>query len=238
MQILAACKAKSVPVAVILINGGAVAIDPIVPAAPAIVEAFYPSVRGGEALTMMAFGETPVLFGKLPITMYDKQYIEQVDFHDFSMSKPPGRTYKYYTGAPLFNFGTGLTYAKHNVSCAQSLQKITCTGQSARQRWENFICDNSFTGCQKDRLRNAIPRTIEELIFPFCSFACAQSRTQEVRLQLTRCSWPTILSDRLFELLPTIRYRSRSSLLSSGSQVRNQTFCYYDCMSSLHNLLF
>eukprot|EP01051_Picozoa_sp_SAG22_P003511 SAG22_NODE_173_length_16589_cov_120.738933_3_plen_129_part_00 len=71
-QILAACKAKAIPVAVILINGGAVAIDPVVPAAPAIVEAFYPSVRGGEALTMMAFGETPLLFGKLPITMYDK----------------------------------------------------------------------------------------------------------------------------------------------------------------------
>jgi len=139
LQILAACKAKSIPVAVILINGGAVAIDPIVPAAPAIVEAFYPSVRGGEALTMMVFGETPLLFGKLPITMYDKQYIEQVDFHDFSMSKAPGRTYKYYTGTPLFPFGTGLTYAKHNVSCAQSLRKITCTGQFVRQRWKEFL---------------------------------------------------------------------------------------------------
>ena len=48
-------------------TGGAVAIDPIVPAAPTIVEAFYPSVRGGEALAMMAFGENR--FGKLPITM-------------------------------------------------------------------------------------------------------------------------------------------------------------------------
>ena len=127
LQVLAACKAKSIPVAVILINGGAVAIDPVVPAAPAIVEAFYPSVRGGEALTMMAFGETPLLFGKLPITLYDKHYIQQVDFHDFSMSKSPGRTYKYFSGTPLFSFGTGLTYAKHSVSCTQSLRKITCT---------------------------------------------------------------------------------------------------------------
>jgi hypothetical protein len=31
-------------VAVVLINGGAVAIDPVAPAAPALVEAFYPSV--------------------------------------------------------------------------------------------------------------------------------------------------------------------------------------------------
>ena len=70
LQVLAACKAKQIPVAVVLINGGAVAIDPVVPAAPAIVEAFYPSVRGAEALTMMAFGETSSLFGKMPVTMY------------------------------------------------------------------------------------------------------------------------------------------------------------------------
>eukprot|EP01051_Picozoa_sp_SAG22_P003510 SAG22_NODE_173_length_16589_cov_120.738933_2_plen_165_part_00 len=43
------------------------------------------------------------------------------------MSKPPGRTYKYYTGTPLFSFGTGLSYAKHKVSCTQSAPKITCT---------------------------------------------------------------------------------------------------------------
>ena len=58
---------------------------------------------------------------------YDKDYTNQVDFHDFDMAKPPGRTYKYYTGKPLFAFGSGLTYAKHNVSCTQSEPEITCT---------------------------------------------------------------------------------------------------------------
>ena len=46
LQVLALCKLHSIPVAVVMINGGALAIDPIVPAASAIVEAFYPSVRG------------------------------------------------------------------------------------------------------------------------------------------------------------------------------------------------
>ena len=72
----------------VLINGGAVAIDPVVPAATAIVEAFYPSVRGAEALTLALFGAEN-RFGKLPVTLYDKKYISQVDFHDFHMSKPP-----------------------------------------------------------------------------------------------------------------------------------------------------
>jgi len=44
-QVLALCRQHSIPVAVVLINGGAVAIDNVAAAAPAIVEAFYPSVR-------------------------------------------------------------------------------------------------------------------------------------------------------------------------------------------------
>ena len=43
--------------------------------------------------------------GRLPVTLYNKAYTAQVDFHDFAMAKPPGRTYKYYTGTPLFGFG-------------------------------------------------------------------------------------------------------------------------------------
>ena len=90
LQVLALCKQQSIPAAVVLINGGAVAIDPLVPAATAIVEAFYPSVRGAEALTLALFGAEN-RFGKLPVTLYDKEYISQVDFHDFHMSKPPVR---------------------------------------------------------------------------------------------------------------------------------------------------
>jgi hypothetical protein len=50
-------------------------------------------VRGAEALTLALFGDEN-RFGKLPITMYNKDYINEVDFHDFSFSKAPGRTYK------------------------------------------------------------------------------------------------------------------------------------------------
>ena len=119
LQVLALCKELKIPAAVVLINGGALAIDPIVPAATSIVEAFYPSVRGAEALALAMFGEEN-RFGKLPITMYDKAYISQVDFHDFSMSKSPGRTYKYYTGKPLFKFGTGLSYSHFTITCSAS----------------------------------------------------------------------------------------------------------------------
>jgi hypothetical protein len=57
LQVLTLCKEQHIPVAVVMINGGALAIDAIVPAAPAIVEAFYPSVRGAQALAMALFGD-------------------------------------------------------------------------------------------------------------------------------------------------------------------------------------
>ena len=49
------------------------AIDPVVPAADAILEAFYPSVRGAKALNMALFGDAN-RFGRMPVTMYNKEY--------------------------------------------------------------------------------------------------------------------------------------------------------------------
>ena len=116
LQVLALCKQHNIPVAVVLINGGAVAIDPIVPVADAIVEAFYPSVRGPLALNRALFGDEN-RFGRLPVTIYNKNYTSEVDFHSFDMSKSPGRTYKYFTGTPLFEFGSGMTYSKMSMKC-------------------------------------------------------------------------------------------------------------------------
>ena len=131
LQVLALCKQSRIPVAVVLINGGAVAIDPLVPAAPAIVEAFYPSVRGAEALALALFG-VENRWGRLPITMYDKSFM-QVDFHNFDMAKAPGRTYKYYQRPALFKFGTGISYSQFTTSCTMASTAtdvgivITCT---------------------------------------------------------------------------------------------------------------
>merc|ERR1712039_534636 len=46
----------------------------------------------------------------LPVTIYDEKYIQQVDMLDFDMAKAPGRTYRYFTGEPLWPFGFGLSY--------------------------------------------------------------------------------------------------------------------------------
>ena len=41
---------------------------------------------------------------------YPGDYVNQISFFNMSMRDPPGRTYKFYTGTPVFEFGHGLSY--------------------------------------------------------------------------------------------------------------------------------
>jgi beta-glucosidase len=91
------------PVVLVLMNGSALAVnrDEI----PAIVEAWYPGQAGGAALADVLFGDyNPA--GRLPVTFYKS--IEQLPpFTDYSMKN---RTYRFFTGEPLYPFGYGLSY--------------------------------------------------------------------------------------------------------------------------------
>lgn len=48
--------------------------------------------------------------GKLPVTYYYSNYVNQIDFLNMSMTAWPGRGYRYFQGAPAFPFGFGLSY--------------------------------------------------------------------------------------------------------------------------------
>lgn len=73
----------------------------------------YPSQSGGDALVQAIFGVfSPA--GKLPVTWYPANYVNQVPMTDQNMrpsAENPGRTYKFYTGKPVYPFGQGLTYS-------------------------------------------------------------------------------------------------------------------------------
>jgi beta-glucosidase len=73
----------------------------------AVLYAWYPGERGGDAVADIIFGDISPS-GKLPITFPIS--IEQLPpFEDYSMK---GRTYKYMKETPLYPFGYGLSYAK------------------------------------------------------------------------------------------------------------------------------
>jgi beta-glucosidase len=74
---------------------------------PAILMAWYPGQRGGSAVADVLFGATNPA-GRLPVTFY-KADEKLPDFEDYSMKN---RTYRYFTGQPLYPFGHGLSYTK------------------------------------------------------------------------------------------------------------------------------
>jgi beta-glucosidase len=93
------------PVVLVLLNGSAVAVNWARDHVPAIVEAWYPGQAGGDALADVLFGDyNPA--GRLPVTFY-KSADQLPPFTDYAMT---GRTYRFFTGEPLYPFGYGLSY--------------------------------------------------------------------------------------------------------------------------------
>ncbi len=102
------------PTVLVMINGGIISIDDLKESAPAILEAFMPGQWGAGAVAETIFGDANP-GGKMPVTMYSSDYISKVDFLDMSMQAGPGRSYRYYTGTPLYEFGAGLSYTTFDV---------------------------------------------------------------------------------------------------------------------------
>merc|ERR1712032_116003 len=56
----------------------------------------------------MGFGIYERAWGKSTITWYRNSIGNELNMLNFDMTKPPGRTYRYYTEEPHFRFGHGL----------------------------------------------------------------------------------------------------------------------------------
>ena len=78
----------------------------------------YAGQSGGLALANVMFGQyNPG--GRLPMTFYPASYVDAVSMFDMQMRPSPtnpGRTYKFYTGEAIFEFGYGLSYTTFNYS--------------------------------------------------------------------------------------------------------------------------
>ena len=72
----------------------------------AVIQCFYPGAEGGNALADILFGKVSPC-GRLPVTFY-RSDADLPDFVDYSMEN---RTYKFFKGSPLYEFGYGLTYS-------------------------------------------------------------------------------------------------------------------------------
>ena len=110
-KLLEALQGTGKPIALVLTGGSALAVDWAQERLPAILMAWYPGQRGGNAVADVLFGETNPS-GRLPVTFY-KENEKLPAFDDYAMQ---GRTYRYFTGQALYPFGHGLSYTRFEYS--------------------------------------------------------------------------------------------------------------------------
>ncbi|MFP5227588.1 MAG: glycoside hydrolase family 3 C-terminal domain-containing protein [Acidobacteriota bacterium] len=125
-DLLKALAATGKPLIIVLQNGSALAVDWAQQHANAILEAWYPGEEGGTAIAETLAGDNDPA-GRLPLTFYASD-AQLPPFADYSMQN---RTYRYFTGKPLYPFGYGLSYttfafsdvkAPHEVEAGQPVQ--------------------------------------------------------------------------------------------------------------------
>ena len=95
------------PLVVVLMNGSALSVNWVKEHANAILEAWYSGEEGGAAIAQTLAGVNNPS-GRLPVTFY-KGVADLPPFEDYSMAN---RTYRYFSGTPLYPFGYGLSYSK------------------------------------------------------------------------------------------------------------------------------
>jgi beta-glucosidase len=104
-ELMKALKGTGKPVVFVMMTGSAIACPWEAENIPAIVNAWYGGQSAGTAIADVLFGDYNPS-GRLPLTFY-RSDSDLPDFNDYSMK---GRTYRYFTGTPLFPFGFGLSY--------------------------------------------------------------------------------------------------------------------------------
>ena len=106
-----AVAATGKPLVVVLMNGSSLAVNWEKEHANAILESWYSGEEGGAAIARTLSGRNNPA-GRLPVTFYTG--VDQLpNFQDYSMKV---RTYRYFTGTPLWPFGYGLSYTSFKYS--------------------------------------------------------------------------------------------------------------------------
>jgi beta-glucosidase len=119
-----AVAATGKPLAVVLLNGSALAVNWINEHANAVLEAWYPGEEGGTAVAETLSGKNNP-GGRLPVTFY-KDVSQLPHFEDYEMSN---RTYRYFKGKPLYPFGYGLSYTTFKYSDLSVPSQAVAAGQ-------------------------------------------------------------------------------------------------------------
>lgn len=107
LKLLEALKATGKKLIVVSMSGSALNLSWAQEHADALIHAWYPGEEGGNAIGRVLAGRVNPA-GRLPVTFY-KDVSQLPPFGDYSMKE---RTYRYFSGTPLYPFGYGLSYTQ------------------------------------------------------------------------------------------------------------------------------
>jgi beta-D-xylosidase 4 len=114
--VIVAATKRGIPVVMILVNAGQIALDNLLIQPDVIIEAFYPSF-GAPAIIKQIFGLLN-RWGRLPYTIYDSSFASAIPLSDMNVSGTVGRTWRYHTLDPNYKFGDGLSYSNFSLVCS------------------------------------------------------------------------------------------------------------------------
>ncbi len=126
VALLTALKATGKPLIVVNLSGGAVALNWAEANADAVLQAWYPGEAGGTAIAETLTGRSNPS-GRLPVTVYSSVQ-DLPPFIDYRMT---GRTYRYFSGKPLYPFGYGLSYTRFAYSGLKLAADKVAAGDTA-----------------------------------------------------------------------------------------------------------
>jgi len=111
VELLKKLQATGRPIVFVNLSGSAVAMPWVEANANAALQAWYPGQAGGTAVADVLLGRyNPA--GRLPVTFY-RATEDLPDFKNYDLAN---RTYRYFTGQPLYAFGHGLSYTKFSYA--------------------------------------------------------------------------------------------------------------------------
>ncbi|KAL2239043.1 probable beta-D-xylosidase 2 [Sesamum indicum] len=125
------------PTILVLMSGGPIDIsfaknDPRI---AAILWVGYPGQAGGAAIADVLFG-THNPGGKLPMTWYPQEYLNNLPMTTMDMRADPsrnypGRTYRFYKGPVVYPFGHGMSYTSfvHTIADAPKVVSVPVDGR-------------------------------------------------------------------------------------------------------------
>ena len=174
------------PTIVINMSGSAINLSVAEEKAAAVIQAWYPGAKGGQDVADILFGDVSPS-GKLPVTFY-RSTDDLPDFRDYSMKN---RTYRYFTGTPLYPFGYGLTYGK----CRAKEMEVTASADGATVKVKVV---NEGSVKTSDVLQIYVKDTGYELAVPnpqlagFERFELGAGEEKEITVELPRRAFTSV----------------------------------------------